>query len=114
MTSFSTGRQAETAAAQFLRTNSYQILGQNLRTRTYEIDIIAEKSGVLYFVEVKYRKNDATGGGLDYITQRKLKQMHYGAEMWLSENRRNDPYRLAGIEVSGPDFMITDFIDSLT
>lgn len=114
MTTFDTGRQAENAAAEYLREHGFEIIGQNLRTRTYEIDIVAVRSGVLYFVEVKYRKNEAAGGGLEYITPRKLKQMQFAAEMWLSENRRSDPYRLSGIEVSGADYEITDFIDSLT
>jgi len=114
MTSFDTGRRAEKAAADYLRQNGFEIVGQNLRTRTYEIDIVAQRDAILYFVEVKYRKNDATGGGLEYITPRKLKQMQFAAEMWLSENRRSDPYRLAGIEVGGSHFAVTDFIDSLT
>lgn len=114
MTSFDTGRRAENAAADYLRSHGFEILGQNVRTRTYEIDVIAQKSGVLYFVEVKYRKSDVAGGGLEYITPRKLKQMQFAAEMWLSENRRSDPYRLAGIEVRGIQYAVTEFLDSLT
>lgn len=114
MTSFDTGRRAENAAAEYLRQHGFEIIGQNLRTRTYEIDIVAQRDGILYFTEVKYRKNDAAGGGLEYITQRKLKQMQFAAEMWLSENRHSDPYRLSGIEVSGQTFAISEFIDSLT
>ncbi len=114
MTSFDTGRQAEAAAATYLKHQGFTVLGQNVRTRTYEIDIIAEKSRDLYFVEVKYRKNDIAGGGLEYITPGKLRQMQFAAEMWLSENRRSGDYRLAGVEVSGADFEVTDFIDSLT
>jgi putative endonuclease len=114
MTSFDTGRRAETAAADYLRQHGFGIIGQNLRTRSYEIDIIAQRDGIVYFVEVKYRRNDAAGGGLEYITPRKLKQMQFAAESWRSENRHSGAYRLAGIEVSGSDFAITDFIDSLT
>jgi putative endonuclease len=114
MTTFAIGRQAEAAAAKFLESQGYRVIEQNFRTRTYEIDLIAVKADVIYFVEVKYRKNDEFGSGLEYITPRKLKQMQYAAELWLQDHQQYEAYRLAGIEVSGPDFSVTNFIDSLT
>ncbi len=117
MTTFNTGRQAEAAAVGYLKTKSFEILAQNWRTRYCEIDIVAQKSNkknkTVYFVEVKYRKTSAFGGGLDYILAKKLKQMRFAAEMWVSENNWNGDYSLAAIEVSGPDFIITQFIDQL-
>jgi uncharacterized protein (TIGR00252 family) len=114
MTTFDTGRQAEAVAADYLRQRGYEIIGQNFRTRFYEIDIIAQHNGVIYFVEVKYRRSESAGGGLEYITPRKLEQMRLAAEFWLTENRTSGDYRLAGLEVFGPDFVVTEFIDSLT
>jgi putative endonuclease len=114
MTTFAIGRQAEAAAAKFLESQGFRVIEQNFRTRAYEIDIIATKDGVIYFVEVKYRQNDEYGSGLEYITSRKLKQMQYAAELWLQDHQQYEAYRLAGIEVSGTNFTVKEFIDSLT
>lgn len=80
------GRQAEMLAADFLRTKGYHVVAQNWRTRWCEIDIIAERDGVLSFVEVKYRKGTSSGGGLEAVTKTKLRQMEKAAEMWCHLN----------------------------
>ncbi len=114
MTTFAIGRQAEAAAATYLEANGFEIIQQNYRTRDCEIDIIAARRKYLYFVEVKYRKNDAQGGGMDYITPKKLKQMTFAANNWLQDKPAPRGYSLAAIEVEGPDFTISEFIESLT
>lgn len=114
MTTTSVGRRAESVAAQYLEQLGYRILSQNYRTRTYEIDIIAERDSITYFVEVKYRKSDDYGSGLEYITPRKLRQMQFAAEVWLADHPQHDASRLSGIEVAGDNFAVTNFIESLT
>lgn len=47
------GKEGEERAAEYLRQQGHQILFQNWRTRTGEIDIIAFKEPFLVFVEVK-------------------------------------------------------------
>jgi putative endonuclease len=49
------GRTGETLAALYLRLKGYRILARRVRTPVGEIDLIAEKSGVIAFVEVKAR-----------------------------------------------------------
>jgi Holliday junction resolvase-like predicted endonuclease len=110
MTNFSHGREAESAAAEYLKKHGYKILVQNWRTRYCEIDIVAQKANCAYFVEVKYRRTSRQGTGLDYITAKKLSQMRFAAEMWVQENRWKGQYRLAAIEVSDPVFTITNFL----
>lgn len=111
--STSTGRQAEDAAAEYLQSKKFEVLSQNWRTRWCEIDIVAKKKKIIYFVEVKYRKTADFGGGLDYITHGKLKQMKFAAEFWISNNDWSGDYRLSAIEVDGLDFEITKFIESI-
>ncbi|MDO8900024.1 MAG: YraN family protein [Phenylobacterium sp.] len=50
-----TGRRAEAWAAAWLMLKGYRILGFRLRTRLGEIDLLAQKGGVLAVVEVKSR-----------------------------------------------------------
>lgn len=114
MSTFTVGREAEARAAAYLQSHGYAIREQNYRNRWCEIDIVAEQTGTIYFVEVKYRQNDAQGSGLEYITQRKLHQMMRAAEMWLQDHRSNAPYCLAGIELTGTDYHVETFIESLT
>ena len=113
MTTFVTGRQAEAAAADYLRAKGFSVLEQNWRTAWAEIDIVAKQKGVLYFCEVKYRETTSQGGGLDYITQSKLKQMARAADSWVSLHDWSGNYQLAALEIAGPDFAVTTFVDDI-
>lgn len=113
MTTFDTGRQAEVAAADFLRHKGCEILAQNWRTRWCEIDIVSQRSGIVYFCEVKYRATNRQGAGLDYITPQKLQKMRLAAQAWTHAHRWSGPIELVAIEVSGPKFQITAVIKDL-
>lgn len=113
MTTSEIGRKAEKAAVVYLEMRGYKILEQNWRTSRHEIDIIAQKDGTIYFVEVRYRKNDLQGGGYDSLTASKLKKMHSSAWAWVDENKYRGPYSLAAIEVSGREFAVLGFIDNI-
>ena len=47
------GNEGENIACEFLVQNGYEIIARNWRTRTGEIDIIAQKCDIIVFVEVK-------------------------------------------------------------
>lgn len=113
MSSTDTGRKAERAAANYLEMRGYKILEMNWRRPRCEIDIVARKKDVVYFVEVKYRKNDHQGSGLEYVTATKLKQMRYAAESWVEDSKYTGEYQLAAIEVSGPAFTIEHFVENV-
>jgi ribonuclease HII len=110
MTTFVTGRKAEEAAADFLTKKGCKIIAQNWRTRWCEIDIVAERHNIAYFCEVKYRQHVRQGGGLEYITPRKLEQMRFAAESWVHAHHWQGEYQLCAIEVSGENFQITAVI----
>jgi putative endonuclease len=113
MSSTDSGRKAEQAAATYLEMRGYTILEQNWRRPHCEVDIIARKHGVVYFVEVKYRRNSSQGGGLDYITDAKLKRMRRGAVSWVEEEKYRGDIQLAAVEVGGPGFVVEHFIDNV-
>ena len=52
------GRDGEEAAARYLMFHDYSILDRNWRAGNLEIDIVAQKKGVLVFVEVKTQETD--------------------------------------------------------
>ncbi len=113
MTTFDTGRRAEAAAAEFLQLKGFRIVAQNWRTRLCEIDIVAQRGSELCFCEVKYRRTARQGTGLDYITPKKLHQMRFAAESWVHAHGWQGEYQLAAIEVSGPDFRVTNAVKDL-
>jgi putative endonuclease len=49
----SKGVEGERAAAQYLSSGGYELLARNFRSRSGEIDIIAERAGTVAFIEVK-------------------------------------------------------------
>ena len=108
-----TGRKAERAAAVYLEMRGYKILEQNWRRPRCEIDIVATKDKVAYLVEVKYRKDHLQGGGLEAITEAKLKQMRRGAQTWVEESKWTGQYHLAAVEIAGKDFTVMNFIDNV-
>lgn len=81
------GRNAEKNVAEHLKSQGHKIVAMNWRTRWCEIDIVSRTKSCVFFTEVKYRSSKDWGDGLDYITTKKLKQMHFAAEMWLQENK---------------------------
>jgi putative endonuclease len=106
------GRRAEMAAGVYLEMRGYRIIEQNWRRPRAEIDIIAEKNGVIHFVEVKYRRGNEQGSGLDAITPSKLKQMRRAAWLWVDEVKWRGEYLLSAIELAGPDFSVLNFVDN--
>jgi uncharacterized protein (TIGR00252 family) len=113
VTTFETGRRAEAVAANFLEYKGCTILSQNWRTRRCEIDIIAERDGVVYFCEVKYRIHNRQGSGLDYITPKKARQIRFAAEVWMAASQWPGAVELCVVEVSGPDFRITNVVKGI-
>ena len=106
------GKIAEDAAATFLQKNGYTIVDRNWKTRWCEIDLIATKKNIYYFVEVKYRRSDLQGGGVAAVNTPKQKQMRFAAEMWMHSHGTRDA-KLSVIEVSGPQYTISLWLDAI-
>ena len=101
------------AAKVYLEMRGFKILEQNYRRPKCEIDIIAQKDGVIHFVEVKYRHDDEQGSGLEAITATKLKQMRFAAYTWVDEYKWRGEYVLSAVEVAGSTFSIMSFIENV-
>ncbi|MCA9329223.1 YraN family protein [Candidatus Saccharibacteria bacterium] len=114
MTNYSIGRYAEQVASEYLMNNGYKIVDRNWRTRWCEIDIVAHKNNCLYFCEVKYRKNTNHGHGLEYITKNKITKMQLSAELWVNTYSYEGDYSLSAISISGDNFILDSFIQSIT
>lgn len=106
------GDKGEDTAVRYLEQKGHTILDRNWKTRFCEIDIISQKGDVMYFNEVKYRKNSQQGGGLSAITPKKLKQMRFAVSLYVAKNAISDTsLRLAAISVVGDDPKVEAFLE---
>ncbi len=78
-----TGRAGEQLAVEFLAAQGWQIIERNWRSFHWELDIVATRSGVLHFVEVKTKYGRAYGNPEDQVGRNKFKYLTRAAEQYL-------------------------------
>ncbi|MFD2246902.1 YraN family protein [Pontibacter ruber] len=81
-----TGQSGEAKAATFLEEHGYSILQRNYRAGRAEIDIIAQRAGLLVFVEVKTRATDEFGFPEAAVSPKKEALLLSAAEHYIEEN----------------------------
>ncbi len=79
-----TGVWGEIFAARYLRDNGFEIISSNYVCRFGEIDIIAEKDGIIHFVEVKTRNKDSSVRPMEAVDTGKQKRIEMAAKNFLS------------------------------
>jgi len=90
------GEDAEFACCKYLKSQGLKLVLKNFNSRFGEIDIIMLDKKVLVFVEVRFRKNDNYGGGLESITPAKQQKLRRTAELFLQQN---DQFKNARFDV---------------
>lgn len=88
-----TGLLGEEIARQYLTGKGYQIIARNVRRKWGEIDIVAEKKGVVHFIEVKTiisREKDAWPEENAHIY--KLAKVARTAELYIAEHHDEREY----------------------
>jgi len=80
------GRRAEDIACSFLEQNGYRIVERNHHGWGGEVDIIAEKDGVLVFVEVKSGKTFRDSSLVSKVSRVKMKRISMATRHYLSVN----------------------------
>lgn len=84
------GAWGERHAREFLAKLGYRIIESNYRSRTGEVDIVAEEKGCLVFVEVKTRRSSNFGEPEEAITPRKEARLAALADEYI-QARGLDP-----------------------
>lgn len=77
------GKAGETAAADYLSRRGWTVLERNWHCRYGEIDLIAQKDGILAFVEVKTRKAGSEYDALEAVTSAKQRKILQSAMAYL-------------------------------
>ena len=89
------GALGERLAARHLANNDYSILQTNYRSKSGEIDIVAEKDGMLVFVEVRTRTGTGAGSPEESITESKRDHLIDAAQEYLqAHNAENRDWRI--------------------
>lgn len=97
------GDWGEDIAARHVSSLGWRVLDRNWHHREGELDIVAEDSGTVVFIEVKTRRGTGAGHPLEAITARKLAALHRLALFWLRAHDRYAPdLRLDAIAVLAP------------
>ncbi len=79
------GNWGEEQAAQYLRTQGYEIIERNWRCATGELDLIAWESGQLVFVEVRTRRGRTYGTPEESVTPAKQSKLIELAQTYMQE-----------------------------
>jgi putative endonuclease len=81
------GRWGERRVRRYLRLRGYRILEQNYRCGCGEVDIIAQRLGVVAFVEVKTRRGNGYGGPMAAVSHTKRERLRRVAAHYLQGRR---------------------------
>lgn len=98
------GTSGENEISRYLQARGLQIIDRNWRIKGGEIDLIAEDSGTIVFVEVKTRTSFAFGSPLEAITPEKAFRLQRLALAWMATHQRwGQDYRIdcAGVWMDG-------------
>ncbi|MHB8643232.1 MAG: YraN family protein [Gaiellaceae bacterium] len=77
----------ELRARSYYRRRAYRILGENVWSGGYELDLIVRRGRRLAFVEVKGKSGTGYGDPLEMVTPEKVRRIRQAAAVWLAANR---------------------------
>lgn len=86
------GACGEQIAALYLGLAGYRIIEANYRSGHLEIDLIADKSDCLAFIEVKTRIGASHGSAAESVDSRKLSRFRRAARGYLAERPKGRGY----------------------
>ena len=101
------GDRAELRAARYLQDLGYEIIERNFHSRFGEIDIVAQKDGVLHFVEVKA---SLVKNPLENITLQKMQKLQKTIRFFLYSKRIDLPYQMDAIVLHGDEIELIENI----
>lgn len=105
-------KKAIIAASVYLELRGFTILERNYRRPNCEIDIIASRDSVVYFVEVRNQNDYEDTNSVSLALVTKHRQTVWGAHIWLEESKWLGKHVLAAVELSGPDCSVMGFIEN--
>src|SRR5438067_3251055 len=75
---------SELKARRHYRLRAYRILGENVWSGGYELDLIVRRGRALVFCEVKGKSGTGFGDPLEMVTPEKVRRLRQAATAWLA------------------------------
>jgi len=98
------GELGERIAERWLRRQGWRVVQRRFRNGHRDIDLVAERDGVVAFVEVKARRGDRFGDPVEAVNWKKQRELGRSARVWIDRHgRAPEAYRfdVIGILVAG-------------
>ena len=98
------GEMGERVAERWLKRQGWRIMQRRFRSGHRDIDLVAERGGIVAFVEVKARSGIRFGDPVEAVDWRKQRELARSAKVWIDRNGRCDEsYRfdVIGIWLAG-------------
>ena len=109
------GLQGERVAERWLRHRGWRVIQRRFRSGHRDIDLIAERDGLVAFVEVKARAGLGFGGPIEAVNWRKRMELIRSASTWIDRNGRpGEHYRfdVIGVLIEGEKVRIRHVADA--
>ncbi len=78
------GEEGERIAEAWLVREGWRILDRRFRSGHRDLDLVAERSGVVAFVEVKARRGKTFGHPVEAVNWRKQRELTRSASVWIA------------------------------
>lgn len=106
------GYICEDRAVAYLMARGYTVRDRNWRFGHKELDIVAQKDGILAVIEVKARKNERYGDAFEAVTDSKIYKIVQAANAYVKYYRINLSVRFDIISITGdPDNLKVEHIE---
>ena len=106
------GDRGEQVVVDYLEASRHEIVARNYKTKLFEVDIISQKDRVLYFTEVKYRRDSDFGAGLDFIDQKKQQKMRLSVKWFMEANPEYADFTpTLAVAAVGKDFKLEEWFE---
>jgi len=98
------GELGERIAERWLRRQGWRIVQRRFRSGHRDIDLVAERDGLVAFVEVKARRGQRFGDPVEAVNWKKQRELGRSARVWIDRHGRSpEAYRfdVIGVLVAG-------------
>jgi len=99
------GEQGEAQALAYLQQQGLQLISQNYRCRSGEIDIIMQDGQELVFIEVKYRTSQQYGSAVEFFHPHKRRKFESAIQHYMLEHQLNPSLIAHRIDIVGIDVL---------
>jgi putative endonuclease len=99
------GSRAELAVADYLFAHGYRLLARNLRVGRWELDLVAQRGGLIAVVEVRMRSGTSFEGPFESISPSKRARLTRAVErLWRDKFARNPGIERVRIDAAAVTF----------